>query len=269
MGEAHLTLREKSIDRVLAAVQIRFGLSTVRDLPWIRDRVAAFLDAYAERAGCPADDAADLVIEDDASMNDLIGSLRVGETRFFREAQQLEAAVQHICASTPPGATISALSAGCSTGEEAYTLGILLADRSRKFEILGVDRSEEAIETARQGRYTYESAREVPRVLVRRYFEDDGTMLTVRPSIRAHVSFDVYDLMESVPGGPFRIILFKNVLIYLANYVGAHVASRLASELNEDGILLSAASEVVRLSSNFDTVRLSRGIIALRPRRRR
>jgi chemotaxis protein methyltransferase CheR len=259
-----LTHRDKAIDRVLAAAQKRFGLGTLRDLPWVRDRVAAFLEGCIERKGCSWDDVADLVIADSASMNEVIGSLRVGETRFFRDPQQFDAVVEHICATVPPSASISALSAGCSTGEEAYTLAILLAEKGRKFHVLGIDRAADAIETARQGKYSYETAREVPRALLKRHFEDDGTALTVRTPIRSHVSFEVRDLMVRAPRGPFHVIFFKNVLIYLAEYAGAHVASRLANELAEDGILVSAASEILRLSIDLERVRLPRGVIVFR-----
>jgi chemotaxis protein methyltransferase CheR len=259
-----LTIRDQSIDRVLAAAQLRFGLGSVSSLPWIRDRVGVFLDGYVRRTGGSWEEIADLVTEDAAAMEELIGSLRVGETRFFRDPQQFEAVVRHICAAVPLGATISALSAGCSTGEEAYTLAILLSEQGRRFQVLGVDRSAEAIEKARQGRYGHDTAREVPRVLVRRHFEDDGMALTVRAPLRSHVHFEVMDLLARVPRGPFHVIFFKNVLIYLAEAVGADIATLLAAELHEEGLLVSAASEVVRLSGALERVRLPRGVIAFR-----
>lgn len=261
-----MTHRDQAIDFVLEAAEDRFGLGSVRDLPWIRDRVGAFLEGHVDRAGCTWDDVASRVIAESASMNELIGSLRVGETRFFRDPQQFDVVVQHLCATVPLNVPISALSAGCSTGEEAYTLAILLAEKGRKFQIHGVDRSAEAIETARLGRYGYETAREVPRVLRKRHFEDDGALLTVRGPLRACVTFECRDLLMPVPKGPFHVIFFKNVLIYLAEQVGALVAQHLAHELEPGGILVSAASEVVRLSSALEPVRLSRGVVAFRSR---
>lgn len=262
-----LTNRDQSIDRVLAAAQNRFGLGAVSGLPWVRDRVGVFLEGYVARTRCAWDDVAGRVTDDDASMKELIASLRVGETRFFRDPQQLDAVVQHLCDTVPPGVPITGLSAGCSTGEEAYTLAILLAERGRRCQVLGIDRSAEAIETARQGRYGHETAREVPRVLLKRHFEDDGATLTVRVPLRSQVTFEVRDLMVRVPRGPFHVIVFKNVLIYLAEPIGAHVALGLANELEEGGVLVSAASEVVRLSGALSPIRLTRGIVAFRPRR--
>lgn len=266
-GEDPLSPRDKSIDRVLRSAEMRFGLGSVRELPWVRDRVEAFLDSYVAREGCRWEDVALRVINDGPAMDALNTSLRVGETRFFRDPQQFDAVVQHLCATIPLGVTISALSAGCSTGEEAYTLAILLAERGRRFEVLGMDRSADAIEVARKGQYGYETAREVPRVLRKRHFEDDGAVLTVRAPIRSHVTFEARDLLAPLPPGPFHVIFFKNVLIYLAEHVGAEVALRLADELDRHGLLVSAASEVVRLSGALEPVRLSRGVVAFRPRR--
>lgn len=258
--------RDIAIDRVLGDAAIRYGLGAVRELPWVRDRAGAFLDEYVHRKGGSWDDVATRVIDDDEAMNELIASLRVGETRFFRDPQQLDAAVQHICATFPLSTQISALSAGCSTGEEAYTLAILLAEKGRRFEVLGIDRSAAAVDVARRGHYGYETAREVPRVLRKRHFEDDGTTLTVRGPIRSHVSFEVHDLLAPLPFGSFHLIVFRNVLIYLAEHVGSRVAHNLADDLLHDGILVSAASEVIRLSSVLEPVRLPRGIVAFHAR---
>lgn len=265
-GEPLLTSRAHSIDHVLAAAQVRFGLGDIDSLPWVRDRVRAFIDAYVERTRCSWDEVVDRISEDPTAMDELIGSLRVGETRFFRDPPQLEAVVRHICATVPTGVTISALSAGCSTGEEAYTMAILLAEKGRRFQILGVDRAADAIEKARQARYTHQAVQEVPKVLLKRHFEDDGLALTVRAPLRAHVMFEARDLLVKVPRGPFHVIFFKNVLIYLAEPIGTQVAASLAEELHEGGLLVPAASEIVRLSHALSPVRLSRSIVAFQRR---
>lgn len=262
-----MTTREREIDRVLEAAQERFGLGTVGGPRWVRDRVGAFLDAQLERNSGVWRGLAEKLVAERSPINELIASLRVGETRFFRDAPQWDVIVQHVCEKVPTSTPISALSAGCSTGEEAYTLAILLAERARRFRVLGVDRSLEAISTARHGRYTPDAVREVPPSLVERYFEQEGSMLTVRAPLRAHVSFESRDLTIRCPAGPFHLILFKNVLLYLAEPMGTHVATRLARGLTDNGILCSAASEVVRLSAILDPIRLSRGVIGFRPRR--
>ncbi|MEZ4298174.1 MAG: CheR family methyltransferase [Polyangiaceae bacterium] len=261
-----MTPRDKSIDRVLTSAQRRFGLGNVRGPGWVHDRVGAFLDAYVERAGITWEQVAVRLMDDTPAMNELMASLRVGETRFLRDPPQWNAIVDHLLAKVRPGVPIQALSAGCSTGEEAYTLAILLAERGRRFQITGIDRSPEAIEAARRGRYAYEQARELPRSLRLRHFEDDGAAVTVRAPLRMHVTFEVRDLLLWLPRGRFHVILFKNVLLYLAERTGTRVATRLASALEEGGILVPAASEVVRLSAALEPLRLSPGVIAFQPR---
>lgn len=262
-----MTTREKTIDRVLEAAERRFGLGAVHGPQWVRERVGAFLDAYLERTGGSWSDVAERLVAERAPMNELVASLRVGETRFLRDARQWEVIVQHLCEKVPPGVAISALSAGCSTGEEAYTLAILLAERKRRFQIIGVDRAFDAIESARRARYAPEAVRELPPALVDRHFEADGSALVLRAPLRANVTFEARDLTLRCPRGPFHLVLFKNVLLYLAEAMGNRVATRLARTLADNGFLISAASEVVRLSSILDPVRLSPGVVAFRPRR--
>jgi len=259
--------RDKVIDRVLTVAEHRFGLRTVGGPGWVRDRVGAFVDGYVERHGGSWVSVVERMTVDRESMNELVASLRVGETRFLRDAAQWDAIVQHVCGLVPTGVAIKALSAGCSTGEEAYTLAMLLAEKARLFQIIGCDRSFEAMQVARTGKYSAEALREVPPVLVERYFEHDGAVLSVRAPLRAQVSFEARDLVVRVPRGPFHVILFKNVLLYLAEPMGSHVATRLARELSDSGVLFSAASEVVRLSAILDPKRIAPGVIAFRPRR--
>jgi chemotaxis protein methyltransferase CheR len=252
---------------VLEAAEQRFGLGLTQGPQWVRDRVGTLVDSYMLRHGGTIEEAGEQLIGDRAAMNQLVSSLRVGETRFFRDAQQWDVVIRHLCERFPVGVPITALSAGCSTGEEAYTLGILLAERGRKFEVLGVDRSKEAIAFARAGNYMPEAVREVPPRLLARHFETDGQHMRVRGPVRSHVSFEVRDLTIRVPRGPFHIIVFKNVLLYLAEPMGAQVAAALANELWENGFLVSAGTEAVRLCGILDAQRLSRGIIVFNPRR--
>lgn len=261
-----MTTRDRAIDRVLQVAEGRFGLGIVSGPQWVRDRVGSFLDAFAERNGIPPEAAAEEMIAQRGPMNELIATLRVGETRFFRDAPQWEAVVRYVCEHVPLGAPINALSAGCSTGEEAYTLAILLGEQGRRFQVLGVDRANDAIVTARAATYPAEALREVPRGLVDRYFEPQGALYTVRAPTRALVSFERRDLATRPPRGPYDLILFKNVLLYLTEPIGTQVALRLGRALSEEGILVSAAAEVVRLSAILDPVRVARGVIAFRPR---
>ncbi|MFO0587587.1 MAG: CheR family methyltransferase [Polyangiaceae bacterium] len=261
-----MTTRDKTIERVLEAAERRFGLGAIRGPGWVRDRVGAFVDAYVERVDVPWEAVAAKLVADRASMNELIASLRVGETRFLRDSAQWEAIVRHLCEKVPSLTPIHALSAGCSTGEEAYTLALLLSERKRRFQIVGVDRSPEAIEAARRGRYAAEAVRELPPPLLERYFDPVDDVLRVKESLRSSVKFEVRDLTMRWPRGPFHLVLFKNVLLYLAEPVGNHVASRLANTLAPDGFLISAASESVRLSAILEPFRIAQGAIAFRPR---
>lgn len=262
-----MTRRDKIVDQVLEVAERRYGLGMSSGPGWVRDRVAAFLDAYVERDGGSWDTVVARVTTDRKAMNDLVASLRVGETRFFRDPQHMRVVVDHVCEKVTIGGTLSVLSAGCSSGEEAYTLAMMLAERGRRFHVTGVDRSKEAVAVAQRGQYPIEAMRDIPRDLVARYFENDGEHVNVRSPLRGFVSFEARDLCIRAPKGPFHIVVFKNVLIYLAEPMGMHVATSLARELTDKGLLLSAASEVTRLSSSLEPVRLGPTVVAFRGRR--
>jgi chemotaxis protein methyltransferase CheR len=87
--------------------------------------------------------------------------------------------------------------------------------------------------------------------------------------VRNSVEFEVCDLVKRVPKGPFHFIFFKNVLLYLTEPAGEQVATRLASELEEGGILIAAASEVLRLNKmGLISHRMAPGVTALRRAKR-
>lgn len=255
---------DEAIDRVMQEAGARFGFG--RAPAWVRLRVAAMIEAYAANCQIAPKDAAEQIAEDAAAMEEVLAALRVGETRFFREADQTAAIVRHVAKHVPKTTPIHVLSAGCSTGEEAYTIAMLLAEEGRRFHVLGVDRSLDAVVTAREGRFGIEATRDVPAALLERYFHRERDGIVARSPMRQMVSFEVKDLVEEVPPGPFHAIVFRNVLIYMAEHTGNRVASRLATRLDERGLLFCAASEVTRLSQALDAVRVAGGFSAFRPR---
>ncbi len=210
-----MTSREKTIDRVLAAAQSRFGLGTVEGPGWIRDRVGTFLDAFAAKNGYFWEEVEDRILDDADSMNQLIASLRVGETRFFRDPQQFNAVAQHVCATVMPGVPIRRSPRGAAPARRRTRWPSCSPSGGRKCQVLGVDRSSEAIETAKKGWYPLEAVRDVPKLMLRRHFEESDNGVLVRAPLRASVAFRARDLVSRVPRGPFHVVLFRNVLLYL------------------------------------------------------
>lgn len=171
-----------------------------------------------------------------------------GQTYFFRDASQLEELVAML-AERHAGRTADVWIAGCSTGEEAYTLAILCAERGVRVRILATDLHEERVEQARLGVYDDWSLRRVPPPTRERYFETAASGHRVRDSIRNRVTFAVHNLVgDAAPTFLGRrvawsAIVCRNVLIYFAVERIRAICSMFADELAPDGVLVLGASE--------------------------
>ena len=262
--------RERAIDLALGLAEELFGFGSSGATPgWVRDRVRRYLEQQAKKSGSSMNDVAARLLADRKAVEEIVASLRVGETRFYRDKAQWEALERMLDKLFPDDVELSVLSAGCSTGEEAYTMGMLLTAARRRFRVLGVDRSPEAIAVAREATYGRESVVDIPPSWVTRFCDEQGGRLRVGMLVRNAVAFEECDLVKRVPSGPFHIIVFKNVLLYLGSAAGSQVATRLAAELEDDGLLLPAASEVLRVRSmGLTPIRMTSGVTAFRPSRR-
>lgn len=244
--------------RVVALLEERHGVG-VRgaDLPlWLEERLTKAVQALLAARGLGLSALWDTLQCEPALLVELANALRVGETRFYRDAPQWEALRRHVIPalwqSHQDAGRLMALSAGCSTGEEAWTLGMLLgegapreAEEPLRFRVVGVDRSEPALVTARSATYDQGSQQHLPRELAQRFLapSPDGSV-QVAALLRTLVTFQCRDLTRGVPAGRYDVIVCKNVLIYFGDEAQEKLAQELLRSLSDDGVLLVARSEV-------------------------
>jgi chemotaxis protein methyltransferase CheR len=142
-------------------------------------------------------------------------------------------------------------SAGCSTGQEVYSLAMMISDqperwRDWKIDIVGTDLSPMAIERAREGRYTqFEIQRGLPVAQMLRRFDQEGEQWRACAALRQSVQFRIHNLVGPPPMGLFDVVLCRNVLLYFAPDVRSLVFGRLASAMAADGLLMLGAGETV------------------------
>jgi chemotaxis protein methyltransferase CheR len=193
-----------------------------------------------------------------AEWNRLAQKLTIGETYFFRDRASFEALEQHVLplllAARRQGhgrPRLSIWSAGCSTGEEPYSLAIVL-DRllpdaeSWDLAILGTDVNSASLETARRAVYRPWSLRDTPAPVRDRYFRRRGESYEVAPEIRRRVRFAPLNLAAAGPPptlGPVDLLLCRNVLMYLSRVAARRAIGRLRDALAPDGWLVVAAAE--------------------------
>jgi chemotaxis protein methyltransferase CheR len=180
----------------------------------------------------------------------LIDALLVHETYFFRELPPLiELVDHHLSAICQRRGRARVWSAACATGEEPYTLAMLLDERGllERVEILGTDLSASVLDRAASGRHSRRALREGhPAELARRYLDIQPDHVTVAPHIRSAVEFARVNLLDEAAIsalGQFDAILCRNVLIYFGDERIAAVVEHLAGALAPDGLLAVGVSE--------------------------
>ena len=180
----------------------------------------------------------------------LIEALLVHETYFFRELAPLEQLADgHLSQIVQSRGRARVWSAACSTGEEPFTLAMLLDARGLldRVEIIGTDVSVTAVARARSGQHGRRSLRDGhPVELAKRYLESGPRGVVLTPRLREAVKFQTLNLMDSAAIGAlgtFDAILCRNVLIYFRDQQIARVIDRLASALTPDGLIAVGISE--------------------------
>jgi two-component system CheB/CheR fusion protein len=186
----------------------------------------------------------------------LFNTILINVTGFFRDAdawEQLSTEVlPPVLAAKPPGSPIRVWSAGCASGEEAYTLAILLAEllgpeefRSR-VKIYATDVDEEALSHARFATYGERDVAAIPDGLVESYFEpSNGGRQVFRKDLRRAVIFGRNDLVQDAPIGRIDLLVCRNTLMYLNAETQSRILSRFHFALGDGGVLFLGKAEML------------------------
>ena len=237
---------------VLELLEARHGVgSRGSHVPaWFTARLGRALEALQAEAKIELGEVVRRLHDDAARLSELADVLRVGETCFYRDPAQWDA----LRTSWLPGVTLDtlrAVSVGCSTGEEAWTLAMMLDDAcrgtARTYRVVGMDRSGAALESAHEAAYPSSGVRALPTEWMQRYLSTSGDTVRVSAALRSKLRFVRRDLMAGMPPGSFELIVCKNVLIYFGDDAGARALELLFHALSPGGVLVVARSEVTRV----------------------
>ncbi|HED14029.1 MAG TPA: SAM-dependent methyltransferase [Gammaproteobacteria bacterium] len=180
-----------------------------------------------------------------------IDFLTTNETYFFRETKHFPFLQETVFCHFARGRPLRLWSAASSSGEEAFTLAMLLADQlglENPWHILGTDISSRILLSAHQAIYSEHRARGVPKAYWRRYLmrgtDQHQGFVSVVPELREHVSFAPYNLVTSPrKQEKFDVIFCRNVLIYFNEETKLGVVRRLCENLQPKGILVTGHAE--------------------------
>ncbi len=192
-----------------------------------------------------------------AEVEALFRDLLIGVTSFFRDPEAFktleEQVIPKLFADKPADATIRVWSPGCSTGEEAYSLAILLQERLEslaqgyKVQVFATDIDSRAVDTARAGLYPASIAADVSPERLARFFtpETDGGAYRVRKVIRDLLVFSEQDVTRDPPFSKLDLISCRNVLIYMGGALQKKLIPLFHYALSPGGFLFLSTSETV------------------------
>jgi chemotaxis protein methyltransferase CheR len=194
----------------------------------------------------------------------LAQELTVPETYFFRNNDQFQALRRHLLperlAARPPHEPVRILSAGCASGEEAYSIAILvqeaMADVSRRVSIHAIDVNPSMLRKAKSARFSDWAFRETSPDMRRRWFSQEGKDFVLNEVARRAVEFSERNLIDDDPElwrpRSYDIVFCRNVLMYFSPETARTVVSRIANALAPGGYLFLGHAETLRgVSQDF------------------
>jgi len=206
----------------------------------------------------------------------LFNTILINVTSFFRDAAVWEGVatkvIPEILANKRPNQPIRCWSVACASGEEAYSLAILLAEAlgfeqfRNQVKIFATDVDEEALLQSRQASYTSHQVEAVPPELRQKYFEHNGHRYVFNKELRRSVIFGRHDLVQDAPISRVDLLTCRNTLMYFNSETQAQVIERFHFALNSSGYLVLGKAEMLFAHTNlFKPIDLKRRIFVKAP----
>ncbi|MHA6486146.1 protein-glutamate O-methyltransferase [Bacillus cabrialesii] len=192
-----------------------------------------------------------------ALLNETLDRMTINVSEFYRNYKRwevLETAILPLIKHSKP---LKIWSAACSTGEEPYTLAMLLNQQKGLpgFQILATDIDEKALEKAKKGVYQERSLQEVPTSVKDRYFTQHANRsYEVKPEIKNNITFKKHNLLADRYEQEFDLIVCRNVLIYFTESAKDELYLKMAQSLKKNGILFVGSTEQIFNPEKFGLV---------------
>jgi chemotaxis protein methyltransferase CheR len=208
----------------------------------------------------------------EALTTDVVEAMTTNETFFFRDKVPFDhlrdTILPMMLQSRANRRTLRIWSAACSTGQEPYSIAMLLKEKAAmlqgwRIEIVGTDLSQEVLEKSRSGIYSqFEVQRGLPIQLLVKYFAQIGELWQINSEIRGMVQHRQLNLLQDFTHlGRFDVIFCRNVLIYFDQATKINIFERMAGIIEPDGMLmLGAAESVVGITDAFKPYPDKRGL---------
>ncbi|WP_308621831.1 CheR family methyltransferase [Massilia sp. Se16.2.3] len=203
----------------------------------------------------------DLLASDAAEHKALLADMLIGVTNFFRDREAFEAVEREIIPELfkdkGPSDEVRVWTAACATGEEAYSLAMLLADQAAQsdhppsYQVFASDIDDRAIASARSGSFSSAIITDVAPARLRQYFTKEEDRYRIRKSLRDHILFASHNLLRDPPFSRLDLISCRNLLIYLNREVQTRVLQIFHFALKPGGYLFLGSSESAESVSEY------------------
>jgi chemotaxis protein methyltransferase CheR len=192
---------------------------------------------------------------DEKLMHEFLDRMTINVSEFFRNPERWDALVPFLKELSRERHTLRAWSAACSTGEEPYTLAIILEEQVRTpYRILATDIDRKVISEAENGIYRDHQIKCVPGEYLRRYFTQDSGLWVIHDDVKRHVTFQIHNLLADPYPDSMDLIICRNVLIYFTEEAKRQVVSSFAKTLSPGGILFVGSTEQFMRADEYGLV---------------
>ncbi len=212
---------------------------------------------------------------EEALLRDVTEAMTTNESFFFRDIKPFDQfrdlVLPHMLKARAQAKTLRIWSAACSSGQEPYSLAMILSDQAAKLqgwriEIIATDLSTEILARARDGMYSqFEVQRGLPIQYLVKHFQQNGERWQISKQIRDMVQFRIFNLLQPMaPLGRFDVVFCRNVLIYFDQPTKTKVLDGIAGQMADDGFLyLGGAETVLGVTDRFQLIEGQRGIYGM------
>lgn len=186
--------------------------------------------------------------KDQALLNETLDRMTINVSEFYRNYKRWEVLETAILPLIKNGKPLKIWSAACSTGEEPYTLAMLLDQQKSLpgFQILATDIDEKALEKAKKGVYQERSLQEVPSSVKDRYFTQNANRsYEVKAEIKKNITFKKHNLLADRYEQDFDLIVCRNVFIYFTESAKEELYLKMAHSLKKNGVLFVGSTEQI------------------------
>lgn len=202
----------------------------------------------------------------------VVEAMTTNETSFFRDSHPFEALrttiLPDVIKANAVRRTLNIWSAACSTGQEAYSIAMMLSEKfpelaSWTVQILGTDLSDDVLEKARAARFSQiEINRGLPAALLAKYFRREGMQWELSPQLKSLARFTKLNLIEHWPAMPVMDVVFlRNVLIYFSPETKREILAKIRKVMAPHAVLfLGAAETTLGLDAAFERVQVGDGV---------